>query len=309
MLRSLAKTFPNLPHPSEKAAGIFIITLAAKTDHSFDASGVDLQRLRGVAAFARFGKLLEKRFAAAVSVDGNPRVRQQPFRHCQPNEKFGRRRPLRNRPPLWLSELGPQPAEGPVANRIGLHAIGARRGFETLVERDARTLLEHAPKQFVGLLLAPDPTVKIGGKEGQALIGVILQLPRPFFGPFQRLCLARMVEAQLCNAEIVIRGRQVLGADGDNAVDITLPFGKAFKNSSERMSRTELIVLSGRSRWLYFLPSFARKPAMFSEPRVSQDILVGLARAVEKLPLRIDLTREQRPCNYDRTKFFLAPRP
>src|SRR5260370_13554350 len=207
MLRSLAKTFPNLPHPSEKAAGIFIITLAAKTDHSFDASGVDLQRLRGVAAFARFGKLLEKRFAAAVSVDGNPRVRQQPFRHCQPNEKFGRRRPLRNRPPLWLSELGPQPAEGPVANRIGLHAIGARRGFETLVERDARTLLEHAPKQFVGLLLAPDPTVKVGGKEGQALIGLIFELPQRFFGPIQPLPLPPLSEQHRGMPAIAIRSR------------------------------------------------------------------------------------------------------
>jgi hypothetical protein len=39
--------------------------------------------------------------------------------------------------------------------------------------------LERAPKQFVGILLAPDPPVKIGRKINQALVGAVLELPQP----------------------------------------------------------------------------------------------------------------------------------
>src|SRR5260370_513614 len=101
--------------------------------------------------------------------------------------------------------------------------------------------LERAPEQLAGILLAPDPPVQIGREEDQALIGVVLELPQPLLGPFQRLRLATMVEAQLCDSEIVMRGRQVLGTDGDDAIDILFPFGKTFEDRSERISLAELI--------------------------------------------------------------------
>ncbi len=60
VLRGLAKTLPKLSHASDNAAGVFIIALAAKTDHSFDTIGIGLQRFGGMAMFTGFGKLLEK---------------------------------------------------------------------------------------------------------------------------------------------------------------------------------------------------------------------------------------------------------
>src|ERR1700686_1020271 len=76
----------------------------------------------------------------------------------------------------------------------------------------------------------------------------------------------------------------------------------AFENRSKRISLAELIVLNlppARSLGPYFLPCFARKPAVLREPDVSQDILVGLARSTKKLPLRIYLAREQGPRKCD----------
>jgi hypothetical protein len=99
------------------------------------------------------------------------------------------------------------PREGPVAHGIGPHPIAARSCFEPLVKLDARTSLERPPKQFFGILLAPDAPVKIGRKEYQALVGGILELPKPLLGPFQRLRFAGMVEAELSDAEIIMRAR------------------------------------------------------------------------------------------------------
>src|SRR5258708_12056386 len=153
---------------------------------------------------------------------------------------------------------------------------------------DTRMSLERAPEQFAGILLAPDPPVQIGRKEDQALIGIVLELPQPLLGPFQRLRLATMVEAQLRDAEIVMRGRQVLGPDGDDAIDILLAFAKTFQNPSERISLAALILLHfppARSPRPHFLPCLARKPAVLREPDLSQDVLVRFARAMKKLPL------------------------
>lgn len=97
-----------------------------------------------------------------------------------------------------------------------------------------------------------------------------------------------MIEVKLRYAKIAIRGRQVAAPDGDDAVDISVPLGKAFQNCGECKSLTSLIVLDlppGRLQRLYLLPGFAREPAIFSEPSVPQDIRVDRARAVKKLPL------------------------
>ena len=74
MLRGFANILPNESHPSDETAGIFIVDLAAKTNPSFDTIGINLQCFGGMATFACFGKLFEKKFAAAVSVDRYPRV-------------------------------------------------------------------------------------------------------------------------------------------------------------------------------------------------------------------------------------------
>ena len=97
--------------------------------------------------------------------------------------------------------------------------------------------LKRAPEQLVGVLLASGPPVQIGRKEDQPLIGVVFELPQPLLGPFQRLRLASMVEAKLCKTKIGIRCRQIIGADGNDTIDISLPVGKTFENSSERISR------------------------------------------------------------------------
>ena len=60
MLRGLTNILPNESHPSDQAAGTFVIDLAAKTEPSFDTIGIDLQCFSGMAAFACFSKLFEK---------------------------------------------------------------------------------------------------------------------------------------------------------------------------------------------------------------------------------------------------------
>src|SRR5258708_2911065 len=103
-----------------------------------------------------------------------------------------------------------------------------------------------------------------------------------------------------------MRGRQMWSSDGDDAIDMTLSPGKPFKTRSERISCTELVVRPGRSQRPYFLPGFVGKPAVFSKPGVRQNILVCLARAVKKLPVRIYLAREQGLSKRDRIGFCLT---
>jgi len=69
-----------------------------------------------------------------------------------------------------------------------------------------------------------------------------------------------------------MRGRQIFSSDGDDAIDITLSLGKPFKNGSERISCTELVVRPGRSQRPYFLPGSSaslRYSASPASPRIS----------------------------------------
>jgi hypothetical protein len=90
VLLGFAKSLSKQPHAFDHVVSVFIIALAAKTDHSFDATGIDLQRFGGMAMFARFGKLLENYLAAAMPIGNHPRVCQLSLRHRQLNEKFRR---------------------------------------------------------------------------------------------------------------------------------------------------------------------------------------------------------------------------
>ncbi len=90
VLLGLANSLPEPAHAFDKVVGVFIIALPTKTEHSFDAIGIDFQRFGGMAVFARFGKLPEKHVAADMFLDGHPGVRQLSLRHRQSNEKLGR---------------------------------------------------------------------------------------------------------------------------------------------------------------------------------------------------------------------------